>query len=152
LEILAVAAWLCAIAWLALGSDPWRIAASAAALAVALHAVGAASPWQSVALVPAAAAIGSLAPASKTAFVLSPGICVAAGSAAAILATGRMPHGRFGPVEAACLAVPACWWLAGRISRKFRRPGGLQRAVAGVLAFALVSLVALSAAALARLR
>jgi hypothetical protein len=152
LRILAIAMWVLAVVWLARGSDPWRTAAAAAGLAVALHAVGAASPWPLVALVPAAAAFGSLGQAGKTAFLMPAWLAIATAAAAASLAVGGMPHARFGPVEAACLAAPASFWLAGHIGKKFRRPGALQLALTGVLVFSLVSLIALSAAAVGGLR
>jgi hypothetical protein len=156
LKILVIAVWFLAIVWLALESDPWQTAAAAAALAVSWyavgHAVGATSPWPMLALVPAAAAIGSLGQGTKLAFLLPAWIAIAAAAAAASLAAGRMPHGRFGPVEVACLAAPVSFWLAGWIAKKFRRPGALHRALTGVLVFGLVSLLAFSGAALAGLR
>jgi hypothetical protein len=156
LTMLALVAWITAIAWLATDADPFRVAAASIALSASLHAVGAAAIWSVLALGAAPASLGAaiVRPGSwsKAPPPLALSTAMAAMAAAGSLAIGRLPHGRIGPIDVACLALPATLGLAAWITRRFRRPTALGLALAALLACGTVVLIAFSAAALNRLR
>jgi len=113
-------------------ADSWRSAAPSLALAGALIVARVPPPWPMAALVPAAAALALLGGSTGLA---APPLAAAAllAAGATDLAAGRLPHGGFGALDAACLTPLVALWLAPRLLPGLARA---TPALAGLLAAA----------------
>lgn len=106
--ILAVAAAIGVMVRLLADGDSWRALAGALALWGALLAVHAPVRWELVAAVPVAVAVALLPR-------LPPGALMAGAAAAICLSAGRLAHGGFRAVDAACLMPLLAVWAAPRL-------------------------------------
>jgi hypothetical protein len=96
------------------GGIPQALAA-AAALAGGLLIDRATVPWLQLALVPLACATGQLAGGVRAGGLLAVGAGLAIAGAVIVTAAGRLPHGGFGVIDAACLAPLPALWLTARL-------------------------------------
>jgi len=151
-SIAILAGWIAAAALLFAEADAWCVAAAALALWAALQAVGAPAIWPLLALVPAAAALGTFAGRAQERALLPASVGIGAVAGGAVALAGVLRHGRIGPIELAALAPFIVAWWSARLLPRLRRLGSAAPPAASVLALVGVVLIAYSAAALSGLR
>ncbi len=115
--------------------DPLRLALTGLTMAASFHVVALPPIWMLLALVPALASLALFAlPAMPGLVALPIAADIAAVGSLAVIAFGRLPHLRVGPVDIAAVAPLLALWLAPYLASRLRFAGRAAAASASVLA------------------